>query len=100
MPSVSRCLPLRENAGHGHPKLRYRQFSECFGRPAGFRLLAGGGLGMSVTRRFELLKKLVPFLQDELVIDGDGSVLMNLGTLSTIANFGPENYTLLIVDNR
>lgn len=34
-----------------------------------------------------------------LVIDGDGSVLMNLGTLSTIANFGPANYTLLIVDN-
>lgn len=34
-----------------------------------------------------------------LVIDGDGSVLMNLGTLSTIANFGPANYILLIVDN-
>jgi sulfopyruvate decarboxylase subunit beta len=34
-----------------------------------------------------------------LVIDGDGSVLMNLGTLSTIANYGPLNYTLLIVDN-
>ncbi len=34
-----------------------------------------------------------------LAIDGDGSVLMNLGTLSTIANFGPANYTLLIVDN-
>jgi len=33
------------------------------------------------------------------VIDGDGSVLMNLGTLSTIANFAPANYTLLIVDN-
>ena len=101
---------------------------------------------MLVTRRFELLQKLVPLLQDELVvsnigfpsqelyflgdrkrhfymlgsmgmassiglgvslgtsrrvlvIDGDGSVLMNLGTLSTIANFGPAGYTLLIVDN-
>jgi len=101
---------------------------------------------VSVTRRFELLQKLVPLLQDELVvsnigfpsqelyslgdskrhfymlgsmgmassiglgaslgtsrrvwvIDGDGSVLMNLGTLSTIANSGPANYTLLIVDN-
>jgi sulfopyruvate decarboxylase subunit beta len=101
---------------------------------------------MSVTRRFELLQKLVPLLQEELVvsnigfpsqelyslkdsprhfymlgamgmassiglgvslgtgrrvlvIDGDGSVLMNLGTLTTIANCGPANYTLLIVDN-
>lgn len=32
-------------------------------------------------------------------IDGDGSVLMNLGTFATIANQAPPNYTLLIVDN-
>ena len=32
-------------------------------------------------------------------IDGDGSVLMNLGTLSTIAREAPKNFVLLIVDN-
>ncbi len=32
-------------------------------------------------------------------IDGDGSVLMNLGTLSTIGHTKPNNYILLIVDN-
>ena len=32
-------------------------------------------------------------------IDGDGSVLMNMSTLATIANRAPNNYTLLIVDN-
>ena len=32
-------------------------------------------------------------------IDGDGSVLMNLGTLSTIGNYGPANFILLLVDN-
>ena len=32
-------------------------------------------------------------------IDGDGSVLMNLGTLSTIARCAPANFILLIVDN-
>ncbi|MFW9876240.1 MAG: sulfopyruvate decarboxylase subunit beta [Candidatus Thorarchaeota archaeon] len=32
-------------------------------------------------------------------IDGDGSILMNLGTLSTIANNNPENLTLIIIDN-
>ena len=38
---------------------------------------------------------------DETVvsIDGDGSVLMNLGTLSTIARQAPKNFILLIVDN-
>ena len=32
-------------------------------------------------------------------VDGDGSVLMNLGTLSTIARQAPKNFILLIVDN-
>ena len=34
-----------------------------------------------------------------VVIDGDGSVLTNLGTLPTIANNVADNYVLLIVDN-
>jgi len=32
-------------------------------------------------------------------IDGDGSLLMNLGSLSTIANLNPENLTLIVIDN-
>ena len=33
------------------------------------------------------------------VIDGDGSVLTNLGTLPTIANNVADNYILMIIDN-
>ena len=32
-------------------------------------------------------------------IDGDGSVLTNLGTLPTIGNNPAPNYVLLIIDN-
>jgi sulfopyruvate decarboxylase subunit beta len=32
-------------------------------------------------------------------IDGDGSILMNLGSLSTIANINPNNLTLIVIDN-
>ena len=32
-------------------------------------------------------------------IDGDGSLLMNLGSLSTIANHQPSNLTLIVIDN-
>ncbi len=32
-------------------------------------------------------------------IDGDGSLLMNLGSLSTIANNQPNNLTLIVIDN-
>jgi sulfopyruvate decarboxylase subunit beta len=34
-----------------------------------------------------------------MVLDGDGSMLMNLGTLATIAHYAPENYLLVILDN-
>jgi len=34
-----------------------------------------------------------------MVLDGDGSVLMNLGTLTTIAHHAPDNYLLIILDN-
>ncbi|WP_406656406.1 sulfopyruvate decarboxylase subunit beta [Methanolobus sp. ZRKC2] len=34
-----------------------------------------------------------------IAIDGDGSVLMNMGSLATIAWQAPENYLLVIVDN-
>lgn len=32
-------------------------------------------------------------------IDGDGSILMNLGSLSTIANVNPDNLILIVIDN-
>ena len=32
-------------------------------------------------------------------IDGDGSILMNLGSLSTIANINPDNLILIVIDN-
>jgi sulfopyruvate decarboxylase subunit beta len=34
-----------------------------------------------------------------VVIDGNGSVLMNLGSLTTRADRSPENYLLVIIDN-
>ena len=34
-----------------------------------------------------------------IALDGDGSILMNLGSLSTIANLCPQNYLLIILDN-
>ncbi|OFV68569.1 MAG: sulfopyruvate decarboxylase subunit beta [Candidatus Hydrothermarchaeota archaeon] len=34
-----------------------------------------------------------------IAIEGDGSILMNLGSLATAANIAPANLTILIVDN-
>jgi sulfopyruvate decarboxylase subunit beta len=47
------------------------------------------GLGLSVAQS-----------KSVYVIDGDGSVLMNLGSLSTIGNYAEKNYYLIIIDNK
>jgi sulfopyruvate decarboxylase subunit beta len=37
--------------------------------------------------------------KEVIAIEGDGSILMNLGSLATAANIRPPNLTILIVDN-
>lgn len=46
------------------------------------------GLGISLSTEKEVI-----------VIDGDGSLLMNPGVLATAAHLGPENLTILAIDN-
>ncbi|MQG13781.1 MAG: thiamine pyrophosphate-binding protein [SAR202 cluster bacterium] len=55
----------------------------------GMGLASSMGLGLAVS----LPKEKVA------VLDGDGSVLMNLGTLSTLARYRPPNLTHWIFDN-
>ncbi|MCB2054413.1 MAG: sulfopyruvate decarboxylase subunit beta [Geminicoccaceae bacterium] len=63
-------------------------------QPTNFYMLGTMGLASSIGLGLALAqpKKVV-------VIDGDGSILTNLGTLPTIANNQADNYVLLIVDN-
>ena len=59
-----------------------------------FYMLGSMGLSSSIGLGLSLsIKKPV------ISIDGDGSVLMNLNTLTTIGNRAPTNFTLLIIDN-
>ena len=55
-----------------------------------------GTMGLSSSIGFGLA-----LAQDKTVIsiDGDGSVLTNLGTLPTIANNAVDNFVLMIIDN-
>ncbi|MEO9864060.1 MAG: sulfopyruvate decarboxylase subunit beta [Yoonia sp.] len=63
-------------------------------QPTNFYML--GTMGLSSSIGFGLaLSQPKPVIS----IDGDGSVLTNLGTLPTIANNATGNYTLLIIDN-
>jgi sulfopyruvate decarboxylase subunit beta len=63
-------------------------------QPTNFYMLGTMGLSSSIGLGLALS-------QDKTVIsiDGDGSVLTNMGTLPTIANNVADNYILLIIDN-
>lgn len=63
-------------------------------QPTNFYMLGTMGLSSSIGLGLALAQK-----QTVISIDGDGSVLTNLGTLPTIANNVADNYILLIIDN-
>lgn len=63
-------------------------------RPENFYMLGSMGMASSIGLGLALAQR-----RRVIVLDGDGSVLMNLGTLATIANFAPDNYLLVILDN-
>ena len=63
-------------------------------RPENFYMLGSMGLTSSISVGLALS-------QDRKVVclDGDGSILMNMGSLSTIANMDPSNLILVALDN-
>lgn len=63
-------------------------------QPTNFYMLGTMGLASSIGLGLALAQP-----KPVIAIDGDGSVLTNLGTLPTIGNNAPPNYILLIIDN-
>ena len=63
-------------------------------QPTNFYMLGTMGLASSIGLGLALVQD-----KKVITIDGDGSVLMNLGTLPTIGNNECANYILLIIDN-
>ncbi|MFD2738009.1 sulfopyruvate decarboxylase subunit beta [Sulfitobacter aestuarii] len=63
-------------------------------QPSNFYMLGTMGLASSIGLGLALAQE-----KTVIAIDGDGSVLTNLGTLPTIANNVADNYILLIIDN-
>jgi sulfopyruvate decarboxylase subunit beta len=64
-------------------------------RPNFFYLQHAMGLASSVGLGIALSKPAVPVV----VFDGDGSLLMNLGGLSTLARYQPKNLIHVVFDN-
>lgn len=65
-------------------------------RPNFFYLQHGMGLASSAGLGIALARPELPVI----VLDGDGSVLMNLGSLTTLARYRPRNLLHIIFDNQ
>jgi len=76
----------------GYPS---RELFSVRDRPENFYMLGSMGLASSIGLGLALAQP----ERKVMVLDGDGSVLMNLGTLATIAHHAPQNYLLAILDN-
>ena len=63
-------------------------------QPTNFYMLGTMGLASSIGLGLALAQP-----KTVISIDGDGSVLTNLGTLPTIGNNMPSNFILMIIDN-
>jgi sulfopyruvate decarboxylase subunit beta len=64
-------------------------------RPNFFYLLHAMGLASSVGLGIAIARPELPVV----VLDGDGSLLMNLGGLTTLARYRPENLVHVVFDN-
>lgn len=72
-----------------------RELYSICDRQENFYMLGSMGMASSIGLGLALAKP----KRRVMVLDGDGSVLMNLGTLATIALHGPKNFLLVILDN-
>jgi len=59
-----------------------------------FYMLGSMGMASSIGLGLAIAQK-----KRVYVIEGDGSILMNLGSLTTVAHYAPPNYCLIIIDN-
>ena len=75
----------------GHPSQELYLIKD---RPRNFYMLGSMGLASSIGLGIALSQP-----GKVVVIDGEGSVLMNMGTLATIGINQPKNLSLFIIDN-
>ncbi len=64
-------------------------------RPQNFYMLGSMGLASSMGLGYALARP----TERVVVLEGEGSVLMNLGTLATIARMRPAHYLLVVMSN-
>ena len=72
-----------------------RDLFETYEKPSNFYMLGSMGLASSIALGIALKKP----KKKIFVFDGDGNILMNLGSLTTIGRISPKNLVHVVFDN-
>lgn len=72
-----------------------RELYDIKDRERNFYMIGSMGLASSIGLGLALAKP----DEDVVVIDGDGSLLMNMGSLATVFANNPQNLTWIVIDN-
>jgi sulfopyruvate decarboxylase subunit beta len=71
-----------------------KELYHVFHQPSNFYMLGSLGMATPIGLGIALASQ-----KEVVVIDGDGSILMNPGSLATAAQLNPRNLTILAIDN-
>ncbi len=77
----------------GHPCQELYKIKD---RPQNFYMMGSMGMALPIGLGLAVAQP----NKKVIVLDGDGSLLMNLGSLTTLARVNPENLLLVILDNQ
>tara|TARA_B100002049_G_scaffold97840_1_gene72235 strand:- start:73 stop:666 length:594 start_codon:yes stop_codon:yes gene_type:complete len=72
-----------------------RDLFETCDKPSNFYMIGSMGLASSIALGVAIKKK----KKKVFVFDGDGNILMNLGSLTTIGSISPKNLVHVVFDN-
>jgi len=72
-----------------------RDLYEVCDKPSNFYMIGSMGLASSIGLGIALKKR----KKKVFVFDGDGNILMNLGSLTTVGSLKPKNFVHIVFDN-
>jgi len=72
-----------------------RDLYEVYDKPSNFYMIGSMGLASSIGLGIALKKR----KKKVFVFDGDGNILMNLGSLTTVGSLKPNNFVHIVFDN-
>lgn len=72
-----------------------RELFSAFDRPGNFYMLGSMGMCLPIALGLTMIVK----RRKVVVFDGDGNVLMNMGSMSSVAKLFPKNLVHIVIDN-